>query len=54
MIEFDKDVRTHDHVNMTDTTLYTCKVKRVLIANNEAAIAGPGDASFHPKRCSPW
>lgn len=49
VIEFDRGVRTHDHVNMTDTVLYTWTGRRVLFANGDAAIAGPGDASFHPK-----
>ena len=49
VINFDKKVRTHDHVNMTDTILYTWTGRRVQFVNDQAAVNRPGDAAFHPK-----
>jgi quercetin dioxygenase-like cupin family protein len=49
VINFDKGVRTHNHVNMTDTILYTWSGRRVQFVNDQAAVNRPGDAAFHPK-----
>lgn len=49
VINFDVGVRTHNHVNMTDTILYTWTGRRVQFVNDQAAINRPGDAAFHPK-----
>ena len=49
VIDFRGGVRTHPHVNMTDTVLYTWTGRRVQFANSQAALNGPGDAALHPK-----
>ena len=49
VIEFNAPVRTHNHVNMTDTILYTWSGRRVQFVNNQAEHNRPGDAAFHPR-----
>jgi quercetin dioxygenase-like cupin family protein len=49
VIDFNAKVRTHDHVNMTDTILYTWSGRRVQFVNDQAEHNRPGDAAFHPR-----
>ncbi|HEU0103466.1 MAG TPA: hypothetical protein VFR07_14200 [Mycobacteriales bacterium] len=49
VLRFHPDVRTHDHVNKTDTILYEWTARRVQFANHDAAVCDPGDLAFHPK-----
>ncbi len=49
VIDFQGGVRTHPHVNMTDTILYTWTGSRVQFADGKAAITLPGDAALHPR-----
>lgn len=48
-IRFNNAVRTHRHINMTDTLLYSWQAHRVQYVNNLAVVAGPGDFAFHQK-----
>lgn len=48
-IRFPKGVRTHRHVNLTDTILYGWQSHRVQFVNDIATIAGPGDFALHQK-----
>lgn len=48
-IRFPNGVRTHRHINMTDTVLYSWQANRVQFVDDQAAIAGPGDFSLHQK-----
>jgi quercetin dioxygenase-like cupin family protein len=49
VIDFNAKVRTHEHVNMTDTILYTWSGRRVQFVNDQAEHNRPGDAAFHPR-----
>ena len=49
VINFNQGIRTHNHVNMTDTILYTWTGRRVQFVNDQAEVNRPGDAAFHPK-----
>ncbi len=49
VIDFNAKVRTHEHVNMTDTILYTWTGRRVQFVNDQAEHNRPGDAAFHPR-----
>ena len=49
VLRFLPDVRTHDHVNKTDTILYEWTARRVQFVNHDAAICDPGDFALHPK-----
>lgn len=48
-IRFNNGVRTHRHINQTDTMLYGWQAHRVQYVNNLAVVAGPGDFAFHQK-----
>lgn len=48
-IRFNNGVRTHRHINQTDTILYGWQANRVQFVNNLAVVAGPGDFAFHQK-----
>ncbi len=48
-IRFKNGVRTHRHINQTDTILYSWQAHRVQYVNNLAVVAGPGDIAFHQK-----
>lgn len=49
VIDFRSGVRTHPHINMTDTILYTWTGRRVQFGNGQAEQNRPGDAAFHPR-----
>jgi hypothetical protein len=48
-IRFNNAVRTHRHINQTDTILYSWQAHRVQFVNDLAVLAGPGDFAFHQK-----
>jgi quercetin dioxygenase-like cupin family protein len=48
-IRFNNAVRTHRHINQTDTILYGWQAHRVQFVNNQAVVAGPGDFALHQK-----
>lgn len=48
-IRFANGVRTHRHVNQTDTVLYGWQAHRVQFVNDMAMVAGPGDFALHQK-----
>lgn len=48
-IRFGNGVRTHRHINLTDTLLYSWRAHRVQFVNNLAVVAGPGDFALHQK-----
>lgn len=48
-IRFNNAVRTHRHINQTDTLLYSWQAHRVQYVNNMAVVAGPGDFALHQK-----
>lgn len=48
-IRFNNAVRTHRHINMTDTILYSWQARRVQFVNNMAVLAEPGDFAYHQK-----
>jgi quercetin dioxygenase-like cupin family protein len=48
-IRFPDGVRTHRHVNLTDTILYSWQTHRVHLVNNMATVVGPGDFALHQK-----
>jgi quercetin dioxygenase-like cupin family protein len=48
-IRFPNGVRTHRHINLTDTVLYGWQAHRVQFVDDKAAIAGPGDFALHQK-----
>lgn len=48
-IRFPNGVRTHRHVNQTDTLLYGWQANRVQYVDDKAVVAGPGDFALHQK-----
>ena len=48
-IRFPDGVRTHRHINQTDTILYGWQAHRVQFVGNTAVLAGPGDFALHQK-----
>ena len=48
-IRFANGVRTHRHVNMTDTILYSWQAHRVQFVDGLAMVTGPGDFALHQK-----
>lgn len=48
-IRFGNGVRTHRHINMTDTVLYSWQVHRVHFVNDLAVVTEPGDFALHQK-----
>ena len=48
-IRFANGVRTHRHINKTDTILYSWQAHRVHFVENLAAVTGPGDFALHQK-----
>ena len=48
-IRFNNAVRTHRHINQTDTVLYSWQAHRVQFVNDLAVVAGPGDFALHQK-----
>jgi quercetin dioxygenase-like cupin family protein len=48
-IRFHDGVRTHRHINLTDTILYSWQASRVQFVNGLAAVAYPGDFALHQK-----
>jgi hypothetical protein len=48
-IRFNNAVRTHRHINLTDTILYSWQAHRVQFVNTFAVVAGPGDFALHQK-----
>ena len=48
-IRFANGVRTHRHVNQTDTVLYGWQAHRVQFVDDKAVVAGPGDFALHQK-----
>ncbi|HEU0043437.1 hypothetical protein [Sphingomonas sp.] len=48
-IRFNNAVRTHRHINLTDTILYSWQAHRVQFVNKLAVVAGPGDFALHQK-----
>lgn len=48
-IRFPNGVRTHRHINQTDTVLYGWQARRVQFVNDMATLAGPGDFALHQK-----
>lgn len=48
-IRFMNGVRTHRHVNQTDTVLYGWQANRVQYVDDKAVVAGPGDFALHQK-----
>ena len=48
-IRFPNGVRTHRHVNLTDTILYSWQAHRVQFVNSLAVITEPGDFALHQK-----
>lgn len=48
-IRFGNGVRTHRHINQTDTILYSWQAQRVQFVNDQAIVTAPGDFAFHQK-----
>lgn len=48
-IRFFNGVRTHRHINMTDTILYSWQAHRVHFVNDLAVVTEPGDFALHQK-----
>ena len=48
-IRFHNGVRTHRHINQTDTVLYSWQASRVQFVNDKATVAVPGDFALHQK-----
>jgi quercetin dioxygenase-like cupin family protein len=48
-IRFANGVRTHRHVNQTDTILYSWQTHRVHFVDDKAVVVGPGDFALHQK-----
>lgn len=48
-IRFHNGVRTHRHINQTDTVLYSWQAHRVQFVNDQAVLAEPGDFALHQK-----
>ena len=48
-IRFNNAVRTHRHINQTDTILYSWQAHRVHFVNNLAVVTEPGDFALHQK-----
>jgi mannose-6-phosphate isomerase-like protein (cupin superfamily) len=48
-IRFGNGVRTHRHINQTDTILYSWQASRVQYVNALATVAIPGDFALHQK-----
>ena len=48
-IRFHNGVRTHRHINQTDTVLYSWQASRVQFVNGIATVATPGDFALHQK-----
>lgn len=49
VLRFHPKVRTHVHVNKTDTILYEWTTRRIQFVDDDAAICDPGHFSLHPK-----
>lgn len=49
VLRFHPKVRTHVHINKTDTVLYEWTSRRVQFVDDDAAICDPGTFSLHPK-----
>jgi quercetin dioxygenase-like cupin family protein len=48
-IRFPNGVRTHRHINLTDTVLYSWQAHRVQFVDDQAVLAAPGDFALHQK-----
>lgn len=48
-IRFGNGVRTHRHINLTDTVLYSWQAHRVHFVEDKAVVTGPGDFALHQK-----
>lgn len=48
-IRFGNGVRTHRHINQTDTILYSWQTHRVHFVNDLATVTEPGDFALHEK-----
>jgi quercetin dioxygenase-like cupin family protein len=48
-IRFPNGVRTHRHINQTDTILYSWQAHRVQFVDDKAVLAEPGDFALHQK-----
>lgn len=48
-IRFGNGVRTHRHINQTDTILYSWQTHRVHFVNDMAVVTEPGDFALHEK-----
>lgn len=48
-IRFPNGVRTHRHINQTDTILYSWQAHRVQFVDDQAVLAEPGDFALHQK-----
>lgn len=48
-IRFGNGVRTHRHVNLTDTILYSWQAHRVQFVDSLATVTEPGDFALHQK-----
>lgn len=48
-IRFNNAVRTHRHINQTDTVLYSWQAHRVHFVNSLAVVTEPGDFAYHQK-----
>lgn len=48
-IRFPNAVRTHRHINKTDTVLYSWQAHRVQFVDDRAVLAEPGDFALHQK-----
>jgi quercetin dioxygenase-like cupin family protein len=48
-IRFPNGVRTHRHINLTDTVLYSWQAQRVQFVDDKAVVAVPGDFALHQK-----
>lgn len=48
-IRFGNGVRTHRHINKTDTVLYSWQTHRVHFVDDQAVVVGPGDFALHQK-----
>lgn len=48
-IRFPHGVRTHRHINKTDTILYSWQAHRVQFVEDQAVLAEPGDFALHQK-----
>ncbi|MDH7973239.1 hypothetical protein QH494_13705 [Sphingomonas sp. AR_OL41] len=48
-IRFGNGVRTHRHINQTDTILYSWQAHRVHFVDDQAMVTEPGDFALHQK-----